>query len=74
MTAAKSNKNGGAVKVANVNRRRFVVLWTADQQDRRSAPMTEEEAARFHERLQKEKVASLRIEEEARPALRGTGR
>lgn len=70
----KADRNGGVVKAASVNRRRFVVLWTSNKQDRRSAPMTEQEAGNFAERLKKEKVEALRIEEEARPALRGVGR
>jgi hypothetical protein len=75
MSGGNAKAEGSAAKAVPATRRRFTVLWTANQQDRRSAPMTEAEAATFAQRLRSEKAAAVRVEEETgRPALRGTGR
>lgn len=71
----KADRNGGVVKAPPpAKTKRFIVLWTQNQQDRRSAPMSEQEAGNFAERLQREKAATVRIEEEPKVALRGVGR
>ncbi len=75
MTATKADKSGGVVRAATpASRRRFVVMWTANHQDRRSAPMTEQESENFAARLRVEKAQNVRIEIEEGPVLRGTGR
>jgi hypothetical protein len=45
------------------NRKRFTVLWRAQRQDKRSAPMTDVEAQKFADKLRGEKVDSLEIQE-----------
>ncbi len=75
MTANKADKQGGVVKPATpASRRRFVVMWTANRQDRRSAPMTEQESETFAARLRVEKAENVRIETDEGPIIRGTGR
>jgi len=75
MTANKVDKSSGAAKaVTPASRRRCVVRWSANHQDRRSAPMTEQEAENFAARLRQEKAEQVRIEIEEGLVLRGTGR
>lgn len=74
MTEAKLDKHGAPVKPTPAARRRFVVMWTANRQDRRSAPMMEQEATAFADRLRKENAASVRIEIDSDPTIRGSGR
>ena len=75
MTASKADKSSGTAKVVTpASRRRCVVRWTANHQDRRSAPMTEQEAENFAARLRQEKADQVRIEIDEALILRGTGR
>lgn len=66
----KNPNPAGTKKSVLVARRRFAVLWSTGCQERRSAPMTEEEAGRFLERLRTEKAGSPRIEAHEDPGLR----
>lgn len=73
MTMNQTPTTAPAKKPVQINRRRFAVLWTTGRQDRRSAPMTSEEADRFVERLRKDSaVSEPRIEEHHDPLLRGS--
>ena len=72
MTMNSTPTTAPAKKPVAINHRRFAVLWTTGRQDRRSAPMTSEEADRFVERLRKDSAATVpRIEEHHDPMLRG---
>ncbi len=50
--------------------RRFTVQWTTLGRDKRSAQMTEPEAAKFADKLRQEKVGTVRIDEAEMPPPR----